>query len=416
MTYEQTIDFLFNQLANYHKQGQQAYKPGLDNIRAFCNRLGNPQDSFKSIHIAGTNGKGSVSHICASVLQEAGYQVGLFTSPHFLDFRERVKINGAEIPENYVIKFVSEHKAFAISQGITFFEWTTALAFEYFKDKDVDIAIIETGLGGRLDSTNILNSDVQIITTIGLDHTEMLGETIEEIALEKAGIIKPNGIVIIGQGNPSLLPIFEQKVNQYGALMYVASSTNDFLEDSDLHGEFQKANLNTAFTLFDIQLRHQTGSDRIPFSIKPEHLTAGFANVKRNTGLKGRWQSLGQNPTIVLDIAHNAQAVKAAMNQLKNECVGRAHIVFGCMKDKDLAEITPLLPKHAYYYAVSVNHLRALPAKTLQGELLSAALQCTYAGNVTNGIAAARNSSRPSDFILICGSAYVVAEALQEFF
>lgn len=412
MTYEETVDYLFNQLANYHRQGPGAYKPGLKNIEAFCERLDHPERGFKSIHVAGTNGKGSVSHILASVYQEAGYKVGLFTSPHLLDFRERIKINGEYISKTEVVAFVNEHKDFALEYGITFFEWTTALAFHYFNLQAVDLAIIETGLGGRLDSTNVLQPMASIITNVGLDHSEFLGNTIEEIAHEKAGIIKKNSLTIIGEGNEHLWSIFKDKADSTGSILYESDSSGDFTQYSDLTGHYQQANLNTVHCLLQIAFNRQPGCELLPHSVTYQQMITGFANVKKNTGLLGRWQLIRSAPKVVCDIAHNAPALKAVMQQLREYKAGKVSVVIGLMADKAIDSIIQTLPDSIRYYPVEVNHARAMKASVLKEKLELAGRSCSNPGSVEEGYSNAINHADESDLILVCGSAYVVAEVL----
>ena len=365
----------------YQRQGKTAFKKNLNNIIALCRNSGNPQNSFKSIHIGGTNGKGSVSHILASVLQTAGYKTGLYTSPHLKDFRERIKINGEMIPEKDVINFVEKNKLFFEELKPSFFEMTVAMAFEYFAKQKVDIAIIEVGLGGRLDSTNIINPLVSVITNISFDHTQMLGNTLPEIAREKAGIIKENTPVIIGEYQKELADVFIETAKNKNAPVYFADNelscdytmiNTDYKQvlnikknnkpylfnlKTDLLGIYQKKNIITA--LKTIELLRDT------FNISTENIYSGIENVKNNTGFYGRWQIIGYKPLIIADTGHNEAGLKEIISQLKNTAYKRLHFIFGTVNDKNINKNLSLLPKDAVYYFTKAKIPRAFDEKVL---------------------------------------------------
>lgn len=404
MIYENAIDYLFKQLPNYQQQGLEAYKPGLDNITDFCRQLENPQHKFKSIHIAGTNGKGSTAHIIASVLQNSGYNVGLYSSPHLLDFRERIKINGEYISKERVLQFVEKNTPYCEIHQSTFFEWTTALAFEYFAEKKVDFAIIETGLGGRLDSTNIIHPILSIITSIGLDHTHVLGSTLEEIAFEKAGIIKSKTPVVIGTVTEILYTVFSNKADEVSAPLHLASNESDYRNESDLNPSYQKDNLNLAFTA--ITLLKQMG-----FSCD---FKKGIKNVAITTGFIGRWQVVSNSPKIILDCAHNTEGIRVCMTELNN-LRGKKHIAFGTVNDKEHDAIFRVLPKNALYYFCCPGNSRGMPAGQLQRKAAKYQLFGSSYPTVAEAINRAIHASDASDVILITGSTFVVADALKEF-
>ena len=340
MTYQQCLDWLFSQLPMYQRTGSIAYKADIGNIVQATERLGNPHRNFKSIHIAGTNGKGSTSHLLASVLQEAGYKTGLYTSPHLKDFRERIRINGEMIKQESVIQFITDNKDWFSQIGMSFFEMTVALAFHHFAKEKVDIAIIEVGLGGRLDSTNIIQPELSIITNIGLDHTELLGDRIEKIAREKGGIIKPRTPILIGRKQDQTKAIFDKIAQDNHSKLYYAENCDIY---SDLKGNYQKENINTAYTAIKI-LRNQA------WNILDKHIVNGFKNVQNNTSFLGRWMTLGQSPSIICDTGHNVDGVKRIVEQIKKTNFEELHIVFGVVNDKSIDGILKLLPKKAQYY------------------------------------------------------------------
>lgn len=404
MNYQETTNWMFNQLPMYQLQGASAYKEDLTNIRLLAAHLGNPQNSLKCIHVGGTNGKGSTSHMLASVLQETGYKVGLYTSPHLKDFRERIKINGKEIPEDFVIEFIAKHKDFFEANDMSFFEMTVGLAFDYFDSEKVDIAVIEVGLGGRLDATNIITPLISVITNIGLDHTQFLGNTLEAIAGEKAGIIKPNIPVVIGEYTDETKPVFLTKAEENNAPISFASDLIDQIYLSDLIGDYQFHNKKTVQQAISI-LNNQTD-----FKISTEQLKEGLLHVVKNTGLQGRWQQLGENPKIICDTAHNKHGLTVVMNQLQNEKYEKLHIVLGVVNDKDLDAILPLFPKEAQYYFCSPNSSRGLPAETLKNAAKKFGLEGEKYDSVAIAFAEAKKNATENDFIYVGGSTFVVAE------
>lgn len=402
MTYQQTLDWMFSRLPMYQKQGVTALKPKLTNTINFCAHLKNPHTHFKSIHVAGTNGKGSSSHMLASVLQEAGYKVGLYTSPHLVDFRERIKINGEPISEATVVSFVNQHKEYLITHELSFFEMTVGMAFWYFQQQQVDIAIIEVGLGGRFDSTNIITPEVSLITNIGLDHTEILGETIPLIAAEKAGIIKPNVPVVISEFNELSFPVFENVAKEKNALLTLAA-TLEVSYKSDLLGHYQFKNIKgVVATLAQLE----------GFTIEETHLKNGLLNTIKNTQLLGRWQKIGTNPTILCDTAHNKEGLSIVLSQIQQEVFDRLHIILGFVKDKKLENILPLFPENAIYYFCSPNILRGLSATELKEKAAEFMLQGEVYTSVSDALKAARQIASENDFIYVGGSTFVVAEVL----
>jgi dihydrofolate synthase / folylpolyglutamate synthase len=404
MNYQETTNWMFNQLPMYQLQGASAYKEDLTNIRLLAAHLGNPQNRLKCIHVAGTNGKGSTSHMLASVLQEAGYSVGLYTSPHLKDFRERIKINGKEISEDFVVGFIAKHKDFFEANDMSFFEMSVGLAFDYFYTENVDIAVIEVGLGGRLDATNIITPLVSVITNIGLDHTQFLGNTLEAIAGEKAGIIKPNVPVVIGEYTSETQPVFLAKAEENNVPVSFASDLIDQIYLSDLIGDYQFHNKKTVQQTIAI-LNNQTD-----FKISIEQLKKGLLNVVKNTGLQGRWQQLGENPKIICDTAHNKHGLTVVMNQLQNEKYEKLHIVLGVVNDKDLDAILPLFPKEAHYYFCSPDSSRGLPAETLKNAAEKFGLEGNKYESVEIAFEEAKKNATKNDFIYVGGSTFVVAE------
>lgn len=404
MNYQETTNWMFNQLPMYQLQGASAYKEDLTNIKLLAEHLGNPEKGLRTIHVAGTNGKGSTSHMLASVLQEAGYKVGLYTSPHLKDFRERIKINGQEISEDFVCEFVAKHKDFFEANDMSFFEMSVGLAFDYFAAEKTNIAIIEVGLGGRLDATNIITPLVSVITNIGLDHTQFLGNTLEAIAGEKAGIIKPNVPVVIGEYTPETQPVFLAKAEANQAPIYFASDLISEVFPSDLIGDYQFHNKKT------VQQTIKIVNETTDFKISEESLKSGLLNTVKNTGLQGRWQQLGENPKIVCDTAHNKHGLSVVMNQLQNEKFEKLHIVLGVVNDKDLDSILPLFPKQAQYYFCSPNSSRGLPTETLQNAAKNFDLIGEKYDSVESAFAEAKQNASKNDFIYVGGSTFVVAE------
>jgi dihydrofolate synthase/folylpolyglutamate synthase len=403
MSYQQTLDYLFSRLPMYQRQGAAAYKADIGNIVAASKHLENPHKKFKSIHIAGTNGKGSTAHMLASILQEAGYKVGLYTSPHLKDFRERIKINGKMILEKEVVSFVEENKIIFKEMNLSFFEFTVAMAFDYFAKQEVDIAIIETGLGGRLDSTNIINPELSIITNIGFDHTNLLGNTIQKIATEKGGIIKENTPVIIGRDKKEPTAIFKHIATTKKSKLIHTSTYNNY--ETDLKGDYQKENIATSVTA--IQQLQKKGWD-----ISEKEIQLGLLNTIKNTGLLGRWQTLSNTPLIICDTGHNEDGIKEITKQLATLDYKQLHFVFGTVNDKNLATILPLLPKNAQYYFCKANILRGMPAKELETQAQKLALSGTSFTSVNEALNNAKKNAKKDDLIFIGGSTFVVAEVL----
>lgn len=404
MNYQETTNWMFNQLPMYQLQGASAYKEDLTNIKLLAEHLGNPERGLKCIHIAGTNGKGSTSHMLASVLQEAGYKVGLYTSPHLKDFRERIKINGKEISENFVCEFIAKHKDFFEANDMSFFEMSVGLAFDYFASEKTDIAIIEVGLGGRLDATNIIIPLVSVITNIDLDHTQFLGTTHSQIAGEKAGIIKQNVPVVIGEYIPETKAVFLAKAEEKNAPIYFASELISEVFPSDLIGDYQFHNKKTVQQTIAVLI------DQSEFKVSDENVKSGLLNVVKNTGLQGRWQQLGENPKIICDTAHNKHGLAVVMNQIQKETFENLHIVLGVVNDKDLDSILPLFPKKAHYYFCRPDSSRGLSTEIL----LNAAEKYNLKGEKYDSVEAAfleaKKNAGKNDFIYVGGSTFVVAE------
>jgi dihydrofolate synthase/folylpolyglutamate synthase len=406
MNYQETINWMFNQLPMYQLQGASAYKKDLTNTILLANHLRNPEQQLKCIHVAGTNGKGSTSHLLASVLQEAGYKVGLYTSPHLKDFRERIKINGKEISEDFICDFVAKNKAFFEENQLSFFEMTVGLAFEYFVKEQTDINIIEVGMGGRLDSTNIITPLLSIITNIGFDHTQFLGNTLESIAFEKAGIIKNNIPVVIGEYTPETKAVFLTKSKETNSDIYFASDLISETLPSTLLGDYQVHNKKTVQKAIKIMVAQNN------FKISEENIRNGFLQVITNTGLQGRWQQLNENPKVICDTAHNSHGLKIVLNQIQKEEFNKLHIVLGVVNDKDLDEILPLLPKNATYYYCKPNIPRGLNAEILHQKGIDFGLIGKVYNSVSNAYHEALKNANKNDFIYIGGSTFVVAEVL----
>lgn len=426
MNYSETLDFLYTKLPMFSRIGAAAYKKDLTNIRALCRVLNNPQDTFKSIHIAGTNGKGSVSHMLAAVLQECGYKTGLHTSPHLKDFRERIKINGQMCPEDFVIRFVEKIQPHIKTIDPSFFEISVAMAFAFFAEQQVDIAVIETGLGGRLDSTNILHPVLSVITNIGYDHVNMLGDTLEKIAFEKAGIIKPGTPVVIGEILPETKNVFELSASDKGAPVSLAQHhyyaadwhyTNhslsvtvaDLLHNEqenyvlDLNGIYQVKNLITALDA----MRHlqQAG-----FSLPHKNVKHALQHVKKITGLAGRWQLIHTKPDVILDVAHNEDGIKQVTEQLEHCTYKHLHIITGMVRDKDADSILSLYPHTASYYFTQAHIPRALPAEELAAKALQAGLTGKIFSGVNEALQYVLQHASPEDMILVCGSVFLAGE------
>jgi dihydrofolate synthase/folylpolyglutamate synthase len=406
MNYQETINWMFNQLPMYQLQGASAYKKDLTNAYLLANYLGNPQKTLKCIHVAGTNGKGSTSHMLASILQEAGYKVGLYTSPHLKDYRERIKISGIEISEDFVCEFINKNKSFFEANDMSFFEMTVGLAFDYFAKEKVDIAVIEVGMGGRLDATNIITPLVSVITNIGLDHTQFLGNTLEAIAFEKAGIFKPGIPVVIGEYTSETKPVFLAKAKENNSEIYFASELISENYPSDLIGDYQVHNKKTVLETITIL------NSQKEFKISDNQIKSGLLNVIKDTGLEGRWQQLGEYPKIICDTAHNKNGLEIVMKQIQKEKFDTLHIVLGVVNDKDLDEILPLFPTNAIYYFCKPNIPRGLDSRTLQDKAAKFNLKGEVYNYVSESYKKALQNATKSDFIYIGGSTFVVAEIL----
>lgn len=427
MTYEETLDYLYNQMPEYQRIGERAYKVGLDNSLVLDNIFGHPHRHYKTIHVAGTNGKGSTSHLLAAILQESGYRVGLYTSPHLTDFRERIRVNGEMIDKNFVVDFTKKYRVQFEPVMPSFFELTMEMAFLWFAHQKVDIAVIETGLGGRLDSTNIITPMLSIITNIGLDHMKFLGDTLPLIAAEKAGIIKQEVPVVIGEkGNQEVVMVFRRQAALLNAPILFAEDEMSDLSAvrmgsrwifhtreyhsiiCDLGGFAQQKNARTLLTA--VALLREVG-----LVIPREAVYRGFSQVITLTGLQGRWQQLQQKPKIICDIAHNAHGLRDVMEQLQSESYGQLHMVFGMASDKDRESVLPLLPREARYYFTRASVERALDERLLQEEAGAYGLTGERYGNVAEAVAAAIKNADENDLIFIGGSSFVVADALPLF-
>jgi dihydrofolate synthase/folylpolyglutamate synthase len=405
MTYQEVLDWLFSQLPMYQNQGISAYKADLSNTLLLMQHLNHPHHAVRCIHVGGTNGKGSTSSLLASVLQEAGYKVGLYTSPHLKDYRERIKINGQSISEQAVIDFIIQNKSFFENHQLSFFEMTVGLAFEYFKNEKVDYAVIEVGLGGRLDSTNVIQPILSVITNVGWDHMNILGDSLEKIAFEKAGIIKPNTPIVIGEYLPETKNIYLDKAKQEQANIYFASDEIGETPACALLGDYQKHNKKTAVKAVEILIN-------LGLHISDQNLSDGFMNVLQNTGLKGRWQILSQKPKVVTDIAHNFDGLKVVLEQISKENYENLHFVLGFSNDKDLSTILPLFPKKAFYYFSKPQVKRGLDANILLKEALKHGLLGQSFDSIQTAFDYAKSQASNLDFIYIGGSSFVVAEVL----
>ena len=408
MDYQATLDYLYNSAPLFQQVGAGAYKEGLANTWALDEHLGHPHQSYRTIHIAGTNGKGSCSHTLAAILQEAGYRVGLYTSPHLLDFRERIRVNGQPVPEEYVIRFVEEERAFFEPLHPSFFELTTAMAFRYFADAGVDVAVVEVGLGGRLDCTNIIRPDLCIITNISLDHVQFLGDTLAKIAGEKAGIIKPGIPVVIGEATPETRPVFAKRAEETGAPIHFAEeeAVRDYPDmEFELKGLYQAKNRRTL--LAALPLLQEAG-----YRIREEHIRNGFARVTELTGLMGRWQKLQEHPMLVCDTGHNVGGIQYIAEQLRRQTCRQLHIVIGMVNDKDVRGALALLPHEAVYYFTQASVKRALPAEQLARLAAEAGLEGEVYPDVLSAVRAAQEKSLPEDFIFVGGSTFIVADLL----
>ncbi len=405
MNYKETLEWMFAQLPMFQRDGKAAFKKDLTNSLSFSKHLNYPEKKFKSIHVAGTNGKGSTSHMIASILQEAGYKVGLYTSPHLKDFRERIKINGEVITEVEVVDFIKENASFLEQHNPSFFEMTVGLALNCFAKHTVDIAVIEVGLGGKLDSTNIITPEVSVITNIGFDHTQFLGETLPEIAFEKAGIIKNEIPVVIGEFQEETYPVFKKVSKEHESPLFLASSNIKNNYQSDLKGSYQIHNIKTV--LQTMAILKTKG-----YRISKENIKEGLQKVIKNTGLLGRWQTLNNNPKVICDTGHNKEGLLYVFKQLQQESYEILHIVFGVVNDKDLDSILPLFPKNATYYFCKPNIPRGLDAADLQKKCLKFNLSGTIFSSVGEAYKSALNLADEKDLIFVGGSTYVVAEVV----
>jgi dihydrofolate synthase/folylpolyglutamate synthase len=430
MNYSEALEWLYTQLPMYQRIGAAAYKADLNNTIKLCNHFGNPQNGFSSIHVAGTNGKGSTSHMLAAVLQESGYKVGLYTSPHLKSFTERIRINGKEIEENFVTSFVENNKDFFASFDPSFFEITVAMAFSYFEKEKVDIAVIETGLGGRLDSTNIITPVLSIITNIGLDHQNLLGETLEKIAVEKAGIIKKGVPVIVGEYQEEISHVFVQKAKEENADIRFASEILEFKKTeiiqlgdqyfqsldyskgqkkinilTDQLGVYQKNNCRTVLVAIDELFK-------LGFEISEIAFCDGLQNVSGLTGLRGRWEILGYSPKIIADTGHNIDGMKQIVSQISQQKFDKLRMVIGFVNDKSITEILEILPSHAIYYFTQAKLPRAKSASELQAEANLVGLVGNFYEDSREALNQAKKDSSADDLIFIGGSTFVVAELI----
>lgn len=428
MNYNETLNWMFNKLPMYQRIGAAAYKADLNNTIDILNYLDNPQNSFKSVHIAGTNGKGSVSHSLASVFQEAGYKTGLYTSPHLRDFRERIRINGSMISEEEVVKFIDEHKKKLEELELSFFEMTVAMAFDYFRKEKVDIAIIEVGMGGRLDSTNVIMPELSVITNISLDHVKFLGENERAIAAEKAGIIKKETAVVIGETQEESKDVFIQKAEENNSEIYFADKiihcekqdvysidyqVFNILKNNQLYlkdlkfpllGNYQKKNLATIICSLDIL--------RDKFKIEDTHIYEGLSNLVKSTGLMGRWQVLCRQPLVVADTGHNVAGINEIINQLSETKYSKLHFVLSVVNDKDIEGILQLLPKEAEYYFCKADIPRGLDAGILAEKANSCGLKGSVYNSVTEAYKSALGNAKDDDLVFVGGSNFTVAEVI----
>lgn len=424
MDYEQTLQYLYDSLPMFSRTGAAAYKKDITNTALLCGFLGNPYKAIKCIHVAGTNGKGSTSHMLAAVFQQAGYKTGLYTSPHLKDFRERIRINGEMISQKFVVDFVEKIKAYSEEIRPSFFELTVAMMLQYFKEQAVEIAIIETGLGGRLDSTNIIDPELSVITNISFDHTNILGNTLHEIALEKAGIIKPYKPVVIGETNDELTQIFTKVAHTNHSPIYFAEneysineaqSSDDLLQvtyndksdrkvsyATDLAGTYQQKNLRTVIVALDVL--------NTKFNISYDDVAKGLTQVKTLTGLHGRWEKIADHPLTVMDVGHNEAGIKAILQQVQSITYNKLHIIIGVVKDKDVSTMLSLLPPDAKYYFTMARIPRALPAEELQSQALKFNLKGDSYDSVNQAIDKARSIANDNDLVIVCGSVYLVGE------
>ena len=429
MTYKETLDFLYSHLPAYHRIGKAAYKNDLNNTIALDNYFAHPHRSYKTIHVAGTNGKGSVSHMIASVLQEAGYRTGLYTSPHLKDFRERIRVNGEMIPEEEVIAFVENHRTILESVQPSFFEMTVAMALKYFQDQKIDVGVIEAGLGGRLDSTNIITPVVSVITNIGHDHMDLLGNTLEKVATEKAGIIKRGVPVVIGETQPDTSAVFTSFANNLQSQIFFSDQNfscrldpsdtdldmrgftvadlkrnRSFSGNIPLTGDYQEANLRTISQLYSCL--------ETKLNLSEADLITGISNVIKNTGLQGRWQLLGRKPLVICDTGHNHEGLEYVIKQLLKIPVIKRHIILGFVNDKDLTSVLPLFPVDSVYYFTKASVPRALDENKLMSEAVRYGLIGSSFSTIKDACNEAIKNAGPDDLIFIGGSTFVVAEVI----
>ena len=431
MNYSQTVEYLFATTPSFQAVGADAYKPGLERVAEFCRALGNPQDNFLTIHVAGTNGKGSTSHMLASILQHAGYRVGLFTSPHLKDFRERMRVDGQMISEQRVVEFVAHHRERMQSLGLSFFEMTTAMAFDFFAASDVEVAVIETGLGGRLDATNIITPVLSVVTNIGLDHTDLLGDTLQQVAREKAGIIKPGVAVVVGERSDEYNSVFEERAREMSSRLIYAEQEIKLLDQQsvadgqvfeiercrdahrfrvqvDLAGEYQRHNVLTVAAAADYLDRHTA------LTISRRAFLDGMATAAASTSLAGRWQRLSGDPLLICDTGHNAHGVRYVAEQLQALVAEHPHLycILGFARDKQIDEVLKMFPSEAHYIFTQASTPRALEAETLAEKGRRAGLCGEVQISVKQALERAREMANREDAIFIGGSNYVVAEIL----
>ena len=436
MDYAQTIEYLFNSVTSFQQVGASAYKPGLERVEAFCRYMGHPERDFLTIHVAGTNGKGSTSHMIASVLQSAGYRVGLYTSPHLRDFRERMRVDGEMISEREVVRFVGEHKPKIEELQLSFFEITTVMAFDFFSRSDVEVAVIETGLGGRLDATNVITPVLSVVTNIGLDHTEFLGSTLPEVATEKAGIIKSGTAVVLGESSEDYDFVFEKRADEVGSQLIYAEREFEcqvahgsagsgeqkmqqmlltrlrdgkrFEVELDLLGEYQYHNIVTASAALDYLHQHTA------LTIPSHAYLCGLSSVVESTHLQGRWQTLSESPLVICDTGHNAHGLRYVMAELERRTQGadRVICVIGFAKEKDLSTVLPLMPSKAYYIFTQASVSRALSAEELASQAGQYGLKGEVVHSVSDALDRAKQMAEADDMIFVGGSNFVVAEVL----
>ena len=405
MNYQETIQYLYNSTPVFEHVGASAYKEGLSNSWALDEHFNHPHTKFKTIHVAGTNGKGSCSHTIAAILQAEGYRVGLFTSPHLVDFRERIKVNGDCISQEYVMDFVENERSFFEPLHPSFFELTTAMAFKYFADSHVDIAVIEVGLGGRLDCTNIITPILSVITNISFDHTQFLGDTLEKIAMEKAGIIKRDIPIVIGETTPETRNVFIQKAKEMNAPIYFAEEYNNPIAnelDFELKGSYQLKNKQTILCAIN----------NLPLSISPSSIKEGLSHVVELTGLMGRWQTIRERPTVICDTGHNVGGWQYLSQQIKSQPCKNLHIVFGMVDDKDIDTVMNMLPTNATYYFTQAQTKRAIPANIVKEKGKEHHLKGYVFSQVADAYKAALHHANEDDFIFVGGSSYIVADFL----